>query len=1659
MTSQQSRRTLLRQLVQETYAPCIVVICSDAVKKAMRKNSMDMAELLMKFVRMHGHFRFVMLEDFLPPSREEAESTLHSAVADFDPEDPQSSISPLNVITGGDVRRILRDDQDPFPWFSAYRRALIRTLRASHQEFFDFPLAILHVVSASEADPINSIVDLGRHDNLPKIFSMNIFDPHMAKAYVYVRNGHDEKVTDEMFNTQWQKMRQTFGATKCFMMCVNGAKTKEGETPVDGTPLHSPIGVTGYLTEEDLRSIQALVQNFITNLLRPSMRERLAFLNKSIQDARKGLFKNLSKTFFGRDRENREGFVEYSSETGGCLYLCTAVESCIRQAADISFMLGEYENAHGHYRMALSDFKSDKAYIYAAGCHEMMGLCWFMMDSVNFNRREVEAALDLASGAYIRAGRWRHGVKAFMVQLDIYRISRMHDVAATKIYELWFRLKDAPNLLRALLMEQSAMCYLQLPIPNIRKYGLQMILAGSHYDTSDQRKHSLRCFLEARPQFNTSRWSQARPQVDLMIGLHSARLGKKDEAVSHLKDVLHCCEKDIRRQEKCMIHFIDAVKACGDQLVLSDVKLPVIDDEVSVNPSSHRAMVHRAAQMKEEDDLEQWRDLEAHVLAAQPKQEVKVRPRVPNWLDAAMERQKAKAKAKTNRGGRRGSWDRDEGAESAAIVTEAQRNALKNRRRSSFTLMAYERRNCVVGEYITVVVNMKNPLQVPLILQDAKLECECKPVDTEAASDPPAATLASHVETEPQSFTLRPEESKSIQLRVRPLVEGDLNIEAVTWTLNGVVKCRHVLKPKKKRLNETAEQRKGKVYAEDRRLQLRVCGPMPLLEVSYDQHPPPLLHGEARRFPIRFTNVGPTPLCNLQLGVSCPQAFAPDTDEDVDRLSQQRGVEGHRHLMKLNLRNVQHGSQVSDGASVSKKSDGGSEGQPAGATASDSGSESADGSEDPEALSAALPSAMGAADVAACVGAGTGAGTVKGAHGTGEGDVETGVLGPGESVVFNVWLRGVMTGETVHRMLFYYESPSKSPAMSYRLLPAMLSVQVNPAVALRTFLRQTDTEGGRLLLGVEAINYHRSLPIHINRISCYSAFWRIFATPSASLPLPSSDSAHRRGSKDSDGCGGDSDGGGSDASVKPVLSGGAASKPPSGDKPISFMLPSNAATLVLPRQSTTLYLVLQYRKHKPAKPCGSRPSTPGHPQGSHIGRPLSQTPPVLSKSTSHRSWAPSAHSLVSSGGVLLSSTSSPGLAGAADEGTGESPLSESACAWFVSHARFPRRSAPASLHSLVPAVTPPTPDKEGLQPNQTGCDKAAPWLELLSQEDPCVRDLNWMEGTLAPMYITAHWSAAVCDPPEAQALGTPATDPTEVDSSAADTDADVASDRSREVFAFVSSCEFAGEAARAAIPRSMPWYSRDIKEHAGPLSFRVDVPHAVRHNFSQGAPCIIDVVVRVRNSCAISPVSFVFHAAPPKTAPQYARTFTWVGHVRVRRPLLLPGEEAAFPLRAVVLSPGIYDFNAFCLVEVAPALAVLPHEVQRKPTSQKSGMLLDVESPSQVSAAFSPPESPSVSSSPLPSPSPPAAPYSNPVPTPREPMQRAALQPQDHGHGHSSHRFPQHNSMSGHVPAADIDLPSEVCSPFQYLVAVTTYGEDDTSDTDRNECALGQNSA
>jgi hypothetical protein len=183
--------------------------------------------------------------------------------------------------------------------------------------------------------------------------------------------------------------------------------------------------------------------------------------------------------------------------------------------------------------------------------------------------------------------------------------------------------------------------------------------------------------------------------------------------------------------------------------------------------------------------------------------------------------------------------------------------------------------DCAVGEPATLEVKLCNPLGIPLQLTDLRVLAAYEAVGSVGA--PPLAAGAEHFVGPSFDVFLAPHDSVTLVFVLMPSAPGMLRVRGLVCHLYEAKDLPLVIPMDPGKIRQVGGLRYqsrggggGGHLEESRRLDLQVCGPMPLLEASLIGAPGQLLSGQLSSCQLRLSNVGRTEMRNLRIKLSHP---------------------------------------------------------------------------------------------------------------------------------------------------------------------------------------------------------------------------------------------------------------------------------------------------------------------------------------------------------------------------------------------------------------------------------------------------------------------------------------------------------------------------------------------------------------------------------------------------------------------------------------------------------------------------------------------------------------------------------------------------------------------------------------------------------------------
>ncbi|KAI9205332.1 ER-golgi trafficking TRAPP I complex 85 kDa subunit-domain-containing protein [Polychytrium aggregatum] len=1082
-----------RAFVSTALSPLVAVLTSEDVDPVLQQSNFSS---FLQFIRPFGAFnskvqvrdsssQAVSVEGFklrfnYLDALDNFSSTVIGKVAVQQLRDHHRPLTqPPPLATKSDARDIASSVtvEELTPWYSRYRTYVSAHGGISEHEAFNHPVACLIVVSSSNPDPIktmSSLFDPGRPHQA--FVERPYLDHNIPKHYLLV---NDVQKTGGQFDAESMLalMKKTFGLS-CHVVSVNSIPkptiddpfampvlpkpvvadrwsasvdefkplydsldklhagiqtppsapsiTEDGFPVIDAaakkeslidvvaaSPVAPSVALGQYMSHTDIEAIESFMRDLLSKTVLPSMERSVQHWNEQIASSRRGItgrLFNAGRKYFGASAKPAGVPIPSTNVDGLLVFPFNSPEFLLRKLADYSFMLRDFKFASAIYDMARKDFQQagDKACKYYAGTQEMLALCSLMSDAAAVTKGSIETLLDNAVLGYNDAKTPIYAARATMMVYEGLKDRSGHADAAKLLIKMTGEESDIRS---GLFYEQAAHCHIRVAQgPMIRKYAFYLILAGQRFSKCSLRQHAYRCYTNASHVYSKLSWSLIDDHISFTLGRQSFHLGDLESSVGFFLKLLKESRQTAEQQASNMSEFLYIYKQYSVRNSLTNVSqlpklpIPVINDSQiyisSLDEQFNKSSGAVSSSLVVEEEV--WESMERDLI--------------------------------------------EEGLNNAEIL------GFKKKVTKAVT---FGKTICAVQEPVFVSIPIHNPMQTPVTLEDVFLECTHDSVPDEQIRTIKVSILeAGVVDGKNRSrrisnnvydveclerVGLAAKETKTIQLRVLPKVEGQLQIVGLRYTFMNTIPAYRPFKKRGKRLNETLQQRSqaSPQYSTDQTLKLIVNPPMPMLHAQFLEFPSSLLSGEVTRNVLEIENRGNKDMKRLILKMSHPTFF---------------------HFGRI-------GGSLSEDAYVIQPSDG----------KTDEDYVFNNSLTNPSIYAIHLP-------------------------GSDESLVQVGSLGPGEKALIPVWVRGDRIGKHLFKFLFGYQSENLNDKISYRTLRVTIPTTVGPSLRINAFTRPSTGLLDEFILGVEIENLQQSsAKVRLTQISSMSSAWAITALDGATF--------------------------------------------------------------------------------------------------------------------------------------------------------------------------------------------------------------------------------------------------------------------------------------------------------------------------------------------------------------------------------------------------------------------------------------------------------------------------------------------------------------------------------------------------------------------------------
>ncbi|GAX22513.1 hypothetical protein FisN_14Hh135 [Fistulifera solaris] len=442
------------------------------------------------------------------------------------------------------------------PWLQRYRQALDESTEDATHDLFHCP-ALCLLVATTHEDALATVRALRASQfYLPTAFQNGLMNPQALQHQVVVL--HDNVDGAQNWNEQslQQDLKKEFGVASAVVRINSlSLETARQLATEETSDLWGGGGKLGNcLSMNDRASLRQFLTSLAVEALLPALEHRIATLNAIVSERKKGV-RNALKSFWrtGKPKESESTDENAGKGTDAVRYKFDTVENQTRLLADTLFLMADYEQAYGTYRLIKDDLKQDKAHAHYASVQELMALCLYHMDAYG-RAREIFSLIENAMWSYSRAAeeeRVGGGGRVAAASLSTRLATRLCLVLSATQNVITGRHLEVADLLAsassnenalgaAVLLEQGSAHYFHAEL--YRKYAFHMLMSGHMYRSAEQNHHAFRCFTSALYIYRGGNWDELHNHIRSALAAQLFSMGRMAIALQLYGKLVGCSE-------------------------------------------------------------------------------------------------------------------------------------------------------------------------------------------------------------------------------------------------------------------------------------------------------------------------------------------------------------------------------------------------------------------------------------------------------------------------------------------------------------------------------------------------------------------------------------------------------------------------------------------------------------------------------------------------------------------------------------------------------------------------------------------------------------------------------------------------------------------------------------------------------------------------------------------------------------------------------------------------------------------------------------------------------------------------------------------------------------------------------------------------------------
>ncbi|KAF9957135.1 Trafficking protein particle complex 8 [Modicella reniformis] len=877
----------------------------------------------------------------------------------------------------------LPKDRNTKYWIKSTAMSKLMTICHAAKDVPSTRSSLSSITSTSASGTLFDLASQRSAMSSPVYSSTGNSSPTFAQAPVFAQLGNDDE--DGTFDNK-PTLSSADNQNQILDLLLNPDKAIE------------PYGCC--LSDEDISGITQMLREMLSQSILPYMERNIAHWNEQVAASRKGIAGRFRRYFNAGSKNPALQQSPAAGSSGGMIYPHTSPEAQMRKLADWSFMLRDYRFASSVYETLKKDFAADKAWKYYGGAQvnnspmrfisgskpiAMTSDCIHHLNSIILSRNQEMIGLCLLMAPQ-PLGSKNDVDHCFESAVTSYIHKARSPFFGSRATLLCYELFKQRNM------------YKESPITLTRMTGEASDLRNGLF--LEQAAH---CYLR-----------HSRPQVR-KYAFHMIMAGHRYNKADQKEHAYRCYSAASLVYESKGWELIDDHINCslGRQSYQLGNSEEDLEHYKKLLRESKQTPQQQAVYMKE--FLNVYRDY-TNKIEADPLRETFPEFPLPVVLGST-----ARIVLSTSQG-------TNDNNEAWAELERANHNS---------SMSSEGRTVSAVGEHVLVTINVKNPLQISLILTDIILGCEHS-TSTTAFTVPVNAAEEAHLALYDQqnptfegkvSFNafdcgridrviLEPGQIRTLTFEILPKQDGQIKVMGLHCNVEGQVHAYKDIVKRGKRLNKTKEQMMSQMYEEDKSLVILVAPEMPLLDVHFHSSPEMLLSGEVCEISLEIKNRGRKGLRNLTVKMSHPTFFCIGERKDNGDLGLYNKGNNHAAIESMQVDNslqLNTTQQILDAVN----------------------------------------------------------------------------LAPGESMRIPSWLRGEKIGKHSFLFVFSYQSEQEGTAMGIRTLRHTFMTQVLPSLKINAFTRPSTKGLNEFILGIETENLQPVPSFEFLQISSLSATWII----------------------------------------------------------------------------------------------------------------------------------------------------------------------------------------------------------------------------------------------------------------------------------------------------------------------------------------------------------------------------------------------------------------------------------------------------------------------------------------------------------------------------------------------------------------------------------------